>query len=154
MTKSQTEETQSSTYQGEEVELDTELQVFDFSNYPLPNKTDNILRIFYNNINGLEINTAIQTVVNNKKTKQKEEFIRDLEQYTKIEAFVKQMHSWEVDINVLAEPCIEWRDTIPRQVVKDISKKYDRMGNWTDLDGALYSTIKDRYRTHVLNLPK
>ena len=53
----------------EDYELDEQLKVFDFSNYPLPLKPKNALRIFYNNINGLEINTAIAAVVNNKKKK-------------------------------------------------------------------------------------
>ena len=123
----------------DDVELDTELGIFDFSNYPLPKKTKNTLRLFYNNINGVEINAAIQTVVNNKQLKQKHEFLRDLEHYTKIESFVQQMHRWEVDISVLAEPCIEWRDSIPRQVVKDISKKYDRTSNWTVATSSCYS---------------
>lgn len=33
-----------------------QFQFFDFSHHPLPNKKANCLRIFYNNINGLEIN--------------------------------------------------------------------------------------------------
>lgn len=134
-----THDLQESQLYGDDAELDSELSVFDFSHYPLPRKEGKKLRIFYNNINGLEINATIQTVINNKKTKHKQEFIKDLEQYTKIEAFLKQMHNWEVDISVLAEPCIEWRDTIPRRVVQDIGKKYDGTGNWTVATSSCYS---------------
>ena len=119
--------------------MDTELQIFDFSNYPLPKKTNAVVRLFYNNINGLEINAAIQTVVNNKKAKNKYDFIKDLEHYTKLEGFLKQMYNWEVDICALAEPCIEWRDAIPRKIVQDIGKKYDRTGNWTVATSSCYS---------------
>ena len=118
---------------------DKELEVFDFSNYPLPKKTQKVLRIFYNNVNGLEINSAIATVLNNKKEKQKNEFIRDLEYYTKLEAFIKQMNAWQVDISALAEPCIEWRDSIPRKVVQDVGKKYDKSGTWTVATSECYS---------------
>ena len=52
-------------------ELDTELQLFDFTHYPVPGKTNNIARLFYNNVNGLEINSAIEATVNHTKTKKK-----------------------------------------------------------------------------------
>ena len=119
--------------------LDADLEVSDFSNYPLPTKSNKVIRIFCNNINGLEINLAIATVVNNKKIQRKREFLTELESYTKLEAFIKQVHEWEVDISVLAEPCIEWRDIIPQKVVQGIAKKYDKTGNWTVATSACYS---------------
>ena len=48
-----------------EQEVDEELRLFDFSHYPVPTKDKNIIRVFYNNINGLEINLAIEAVANN-----------------------------------------------------------------------------------------
>jgi len=69
--------------------LDADLEVSDFSNYPLPTKSNKVIRIFCNNINGLEINLAIATVVNNKKIQRKREFLTELESYTKLEAFIK-----------------------------------------------------------------
>ena len=111
--------------QEREDNLDKELRVFDFSHYPLPKKDTDCIRLFYNNINGLEINEAIASIVNKKKIKKKTEILGDLETYTKLESFIKQMYTWEVDVSVLSEPCIEWRDVIPRRVVTDISKKYD-----------------------------
>ena len=66
-------------------------------------------------------------------------FINDLEHHTKIEAFVKQMYSWQVQVSVLTEPCIEWRDSIPRKVIKDIGKKYDRLANWIVETSKCYS---------------
>ena len=110
-----------------------------FSHYPLPKKDTNTLRLFYNNIKGLEINTAVETILNNKKIKRTKELLHDLELYTKLEAFLKQMYSWEVDVCVLAEPCIEWRDSIPRKIVKDVGKKYDKGGNWTVATSSCYS---------------
>ena len=58
-------------------QLNNELEVFDFSHYPLPLKSTGTIRIFYNNINGLEINTAVAAVVNNKKKKNKHEYTDD-----------------------------------------------------------------------------
>ena len=121
-------------------QLDDDLQLLDFSHYPLPKKTKHTLRLFYNNINGLEINVAVDTILNNKKVKRKNNIIQDFDTYTKLEAFVKQIYTWDVDVSALAEPCIEWRDTIPRKIVKDIGKKYDRGGNWTVATSSCYSS--------------
>jgi len=46
-------------------QLEDELKLLDFSHYPLPKKEKNTLRLFYNNINGLEINVAVETILNN-----------------------------------------------------------------------------------------
>ncbi len=120
-------------------ELDQELNIFDFSHYPLPPKTRSTLRIFYNNINGLEINKAVEIKLNNKTIKRRHEIIKEVESFTKVEAFLKQMYDWEVDISTLAEPGIEWRDAIPKKIVQDIGKKYDRAGNWTVATSDCYS---------------
>ena len=88
-------------------DLDNELKIFDFSHYPVPAKTAGVVRIFYNNINGLEINAAINARVTNYREKKKHKIIRDKETYTKIESFIKQMYKWEVNITALSEPCIE-----------------------------------------------
>ena len=61
-----------------QIELDNELAIFDFSHYPLPLKATNSIRVFYNNINGLEINSAIAAVVNNKEQKNKHEYTDDI----------------------------------------------------------------------------
>ena len=87
----------------------------------------------------LEINRAVDTIINNKKLKRKNDIIHDLVSYTKLEAFVKQMFNWEVDVSAIAEPCVEWRDAIPRKIIKDICKKYDKSGNWTVATSACYS---------------
>ena len=39
----------------------------EFSNYPLPKKKSNHLQIFYNNVNGMEINELVQTIVQKKR---------------------------------------------------------------------------------------
>ena len=119
--------------------LDEDLKLFDFTHYPVPVTTKNEIRLFYNNVNGLEINTAIEAVVNNKRRQKQHEFVQNLEQYTKLEAFVKQMSQWEVDVSVLAEPCVEWRDTIPRKIVNEVSSKYDPQSNWTVATSTCYS---------------
>ena len=115
----------------EQEERDPELQIFDFSHYPLPCRTQNTLRIFYNNVNGLEINKAIDTMIQQNKIKHKEQILQKIDSYTKIEALIQQMQRWEVNLTALAEPCIEWRDNIPRKILNETGKKYDRYGHWT-----------------------
>ena len=121
-------------------ELDEELMLFDFSHYPLPGKEKNIIRIFYNNINGLEINSAVEAVANNAKQKKSHEFVKDLEHFTKVEAFLKQMQDWNTDISILAEPCVEWRDIVPRTIIQETSKKYDRYSNWIVATSECFSS--------------
>ena len=111
-------------------DLDEELRLFDFSHYPLPGKEKKTIRIFYNNINGVEINSAIEAVANNVKQKKTHEFVKDLDNFTKLEAFIKQINDWNIDISILAEPCVEWRHIIPRTIIQETSKKYDRFGHW------------------------
>ena len=48
-----------------DAKLEQELKIFDFSFYPLPEKESGVLRIFYNNVNGLEINNAINARITN-----------------------------------------------------------------------------------------
>ncbi len=114
-----------------ETDLDEELQIFDFTHFPLPNREGSSLRIFYNNINGLEINSAIASSINNRKQKVRKQYLADVETHTKVEAMLKQMYTWDVNITALSEPCIEWRDSLPRKIVRDIGKKQDRLGHWT-----------------------
>ncbi len=72
-------------------EFDTDL--FEFSSGPLPRKKRGILQVFYNNINGLEINHAISQAVRNKKVKKNSQIIENIEQYTKIESLLKKWFS-------------------------------------------------------------
>ena len=62
-----------------------------------------------------------------------------VEEYTKIESFLKQTSNWEVEVCILAEPCIEWRDTIPRKIIQDMGKKYNNGGTWTVSTSECYS---------------
>ena len=49
------------------------------------------------------------------------------------------MYDWNTDISIIAEPCIEWMDIIPRTIVKETSKKYDRHGHWNVATSKCYS---------------
>ena len=125
--------------QSAESGLDEELKIFDFSHYPMPSKSSNTLRIFYNNVNGLEINVAIEALINKAKTRTKHEFLKEVETHTKLEALMQQMYNWNTDVCVLSEPCIEWRDILPRKIVQEISRKFDKTGNWTVATSSCYS---------------
>ena len=111
--------------------LDEELRIYDFSHYPLPVKEKGLVRIFYNNVNGLEINAAINVRITNNKGKKRHGILKEKETYTKLEALLKQLQTWDVNITGLTEPCVEWKDVVPRTVVKEMGKKYDRFGHWS-----------------------
>ncbi len=49
------------------------------------------------------------------------------------------MYHWNVDVSILAEPCIEWRDTIPHKIVQEISRKYDKTSTWMVATSTCYS---------------
>ena len=119
--------------------LNDELQIYDYSHYPVPIKDSKTIRIFYNNVNGLQINGAIESIVNNRSRQQKDSFISELEMYTKLEAYIKQMYDWNIDISAMTEPCIEWRNVIPRKIFQEITRKYDNTANWTMATSSCYS---------------
>ncbi len=106
------------------------LALFDFS-LPLPMKENNTLRLFYNNCNGFAINNTIGIYLKQKKDKVKYNYITDIESPTKVDSIIRQMKIWEVDIVNLSEVCISWEKQVPRQVVQQITKRYDRTGCWT-----------------------
>ena len=114
-----------------EDDLNKELKIFDFSHYLLPAKERGVVRLFYNNVNRLEINGAINARIASGREKTKHKILKHNKTYTKVEALIKQVGTWGVNITALAEPCIEWRDTVPRTVVKEIAKKYNKFGHWT-----------------------
>ena len=111
-------------------ELQQSLEIFDFS-APLPTKREGVLRVFYNNCNGMEINNTIGVFLQQKKDKQKYNYLRDVEAPTKVDSIIRQMKVWEVDVVKLSEMCIAWDQKIPRRVVQQITKNYDRTGCWT-----------------------
>ena len=51
--------------------FEEEIKIFDFSHYPHPAKDKGVVRFFYNNVNGLEINAAINARITNIKGKKK-----------------------------------------------------------------------------------
>ena len=61
-----------------------------------------------------------------------------LDSPTKVDSIIRQMKLWDVDIVTLSEICTAWEKQVPRNVVKQITKKYDCTGCWT----AASSTIE------------
>ena len=106
------------------------LEIFDFSK-PLPPKEQGILRIFYNNCNGIEINNTIGEYLKQKRDKVKYNYIQDVEAPTKLDSLIRQMKVWEVDMVNQTELCIGWEKQVPRYIVQQITKNYDKTGCWT-----------------------
>ena len=38
---------------------------------------------------------------------------------------------WEVDIILLSEPCVAWEHSVPREVLKKLTRRYAERGCWT-----------------------
>lgn len=111
-------------------ELQQSLEIFDFS-IQLPKKTVGIWRIFYNNINGIEINSTIGNYIKQQQDKQKYNYIHDIEVPTKLDGVIRQQKLWDVDIATMAEMCTAWEDAVPRRVVQQITKRYENSACWT-----------------------
>ena len=120
----------------DEKTLQEKLSLFDFHT-PLPKKRDSICRLFYNNCNGISINNTINTHLQQKKQKTKLKYIKDIEVPTKLHKLIRQMQEWEVDVTCLAEFNTAWEDRIPRKIVRDITKRYDKSGCWTVSTSAI-----------------
>ena len=113
----------------EEIPYDS-LEIFDFSD-PLPPKEAHVFRLYYNNCNGLEINHTAGEYIKQKQEKKKHNYIKDIEVPTKVDGILRQMKAWEVDVVSLAEICVAWEETVPRRVIQQITKKYDKHACWT-----------------------
>ena len=113
-----------------ESNINMDQDLFNFSSGELPEKMQDVCRIFYNNINGLEINCLVESEVRHNKRKKHEQIQTPVEEYTKVEAFLKQMIRWNVNISAVAEHCVDWNDTVPRILIKQIGKKYHQRGMW------------------------
>ena len=113
-----------------EAELQQSLSLFDFQ-IELPEKSANIMRFYYNNCNGMEINKTIATVLQAHIDKKKYNYIKDIEAPTKVDSIVRQMKVWNVDIVGLSETGVAWEDKSPRNTIQQITKKYDKTGCWT-----------------------
>ena len=108
--------------------LDQDL--FIFSSGQLPEKQQQVCRIFYNNINGLEINGLVDTEVVHTQRKKNDKIQTPIEAFTKVESFFKQMYKWNVSISAIAEHCVDWNESVPRMLLKKIGKKYHQRGMW------------------------
>ena len=109
----------------------SDTSLFEFSSGSLPVKHRHVCRIFYNNINGLEIKDAIHKAVKLRNIKQKSQITGDIEQHTKVETFMQQMRRWDVSVTMLAEHCTDWNDGVPRLVLQEVGRKYNPRGMWT-----------------------
>ncbi len=41
------------------------------------------------------------------------------------------MTTWDVTVSALSEHCVEWKDAVPRLVIKNLGKSYNLRGMWT-----------------------
>ena len=125
-------ETVSQTLQERECEetLQENLELFDFTK-PLPQKKKGPWRIFYNNCNGVEINGTVGTYLKQKREKKTYNYIQDIEAPTKLDGIIRQMKVWDVDILEIAEMCTAWEEVVPRRVVQQIAKRYEKTACWT-----------------------
>ncbi len=113
-----------------ERELQQSLEIFDFS-IPLPKKMKGTWRVFYNNINGIEINSTVGNYIKQQRDKQKYNYIQDTEVPTKLDGIIRQQKLWDVDIAAVSEMCTAWEEAVPRRVVQQITKRYEKNACWT-----------------------
>ena len=109
--------------------LQESLELFDFT-APLPPKQTGVLRLFYNNCNGIAINNTIGMFLKQKRDKKKYDYIKDINTPTKLDGILRQMKLWEVDLVALAEICVAWEDNVPRRVIQQITSTYDANACW------------------------
>ncbi len=110
--------------------LDATLEIFDFS-IQLPKKLEGVMRLFYNNCNGIEINTTIGSYLKQKSERKRYNYLTDIEVPTKLDGILRQMKLWDVDVTALSEICVAWEEVAPRRVIQQITKQYDRTACWT-----------------------
>ena len=112
-----------------EDELKKSLEIFECS-VPLPQKQQGTVRLFYNNCNSLEINNLISDVLQRKRDKQKQQYLQEIENPTKVDRLLRQMKLWEVDVVNLSETCVAWENIVARRVIRQVTTTYDTTACW------------------------
>ncbi len=112
-----------------EEELKKSLEIFECS-APLPQKQQGTVRLFYNNCNSLEINNLIGDVLQRKRDKQKQQYLKEIENPTKVDRLLRQMKLWEVDVVNLSETCLAWQNIVARRVIRQVTTSYDPTACW------------------------
>ena len=105
--------------------------LWDFKGDPLRPRKNNILRLYYNNCNGMEINPLIKTKLIQKTEKKEKKFLGRVNEDTKVEKMFNQMKLWEVNIICLSETCVAWESHAARRVINMVTKPFDKIGCWT-----------------------
>ena len=114
----------------QKLDFESSLEIFEFSK-ALPEKNPKVIRLFYNNCNGISINNTIHTYLYQKRQKQKQRYLKDIDIPTKLDRLIQLTQGWETDIVCLAETNTAWEEKTPRRVIQKISKKYDDTCCWT-----------------------
>ena len=90
-----------------------------------PNNKD-IMRIYFNNCNSLEIVSTIKNRVFHSMKKKTDKFRGSPRSNSKLDLILTQMIDWQVNITCLAETCVAWDQHIPNMIARKIARSYDK----------------------------
>ena len=116
----------------EEEESEGESDEHKFVGDELRNGMGKIVRVYFNNCNGLEINRLINEQIKQNFEKKEKEYLGEVSLHTKVEALLSTMKDWEVDICCLAGTDIAWEHKAAKKAVQMVSRRiFDRCGSIT-----------------------
>ena len=98
---------------------------------------EGILRIFYNNCNGLQAGELLKAKLQQRLTKKKDGYLNETIQYTKIRGLSGAMQKMDTNIMCLAETQTAWENWNVREA---ITKEFRRRDQYTSVTGSTSKT--------------
>ena len=89
---------------------------------PLRNNTGKIIRLYYNNCNGIEINLLVKSQINNK-IRKNDSYLGEEQSSSKFDAIAEIIKDWEVNICCLAGTDTAWEHRSTKDAVKRVLKR-------------------------------
>ena len=96
---------------------------YKFVGDPLRNNTGKIIRLYYNNCNGIEINLLVKSQTNKKIRKKNDSYLGEEQSSSKFDAIAATMKDWEVNICCLAGTDTAWEHRSTKDAVKRVLKR-------------------------------
>ena len=93
---------------------------------PPTTREEKIIRIFYNNCNGLEPTRTVSQLMKANSRKTSGEFLGEIKNGSKLDNIMTQLLSWQTNIACLAETGVAWDNMTTKRAFQKIAKAHDR----------------------------
>ena len=89
-----------------------------------------VLRVYYNNCNGLEVNKLALSKMKAYRRKVEKKYIGDIVLDTKAEQMLHQLYEWNANVICLSETCVAWEKQAARHLFQNTLRLFDKDSTW------------------------